>query len=527
MNPRSKPKPILLGPTLDPKDPHPFLFSRLHLTLVAEFSRLPTDPGRYTADLLTALADRLGDQKVSGHFYRRKPVIIDRPGLLPVEHHADTFRVTLRDLAADPRLSSLGGDFASLFFDRQLGRKDTRRTALLLDWFGGRAPDSEHTLVLSLSIPDFLGHSGDSLMALTRRFFDLAAATGLCTYGLGDIADESESAEGSYYAFGPYQGGRSRFQRNLEAELWGAAKARRRNFVRGVFWANFLSPYHMERLGGLAALAEFRALVAAARSPEFGAGEAIEYPDGSALIILYPINEFIFMIERFPWFQGDVMLREARWLAIKLAQARLPIWFDEEGIPRATDGAGYTPPAAPPPPTDEEIAAYMAHMWANPPRCVAAVALRPTEKQIATLQLGEGRYTTMFHIAPRAEHAPLQVWGAPASNDNSGLASPILAGAPIRSLAPFVFDARTDGYNGEFGLTLNGSSKKRSRSFTCPKCNHDHFHLTALFQYSGNNEELTDPALIARRQDFFSGFTLRGRCAQCRRKVEIASVECS
>ncbi len=51
---------------------------------------------------------------------------------------------------------------------------------------------------------------------------------------------------------------------------------------------------------------------------------------------------------------------------------------------------------------------------------------------------------------------------------------------------------------------------------------------TANFQYSReNNEELDDPALIARVQDFFSWFALRARCASCKHAAVVLDVECA
>lgn len=67
----------------------------------------------------------------------------------------------------------------------------------------------------------------------------------------------------------------------------------------------------------------------------------------------------------------------------------------------------------------------------------------------------------------------------------------------------FWFDSRKHGYDGEFGH-LKSRRTGTPNPYHRPRCGHDRFRVTAVFQYSGDNEELDDREHLSRIQDFFS-----------------------
>lgn len=170
---------------------------------------------------------------------------------------------------------------------------------------------------------------------------------------------------------------------------------------------------------------------------------------------------------------------------------------------------------------------YIQYMQDHPPRCIVSCAAVPTDEMAAFAGDDYGTYASIFQIRNEAGQREWLVWGASDAGD-AAKRSPVLVGSAQRDHAVFVFDETCDGYNGEFGLSDDSKEVPvYQTAVNCPECGADRFNLTAVFQYSGDNEELNEDDLIARRQDFFAWFALLGCCTKCPWKGVIANVECA
>ncbi len=158
--------------------------------------------------------------------------------------------------------------------------------------------------------------------------------------------------------------------------------------------------------------------------------------------------------------------------------------------------------------------AYIRTMRENPPRCVKGVAMPAMARELEEVNREYGSFTSTFAV--RAD-APLPLWVRTVTYDEKSteFVPPYAIGS--HDTPHFQFDHRRDGYDGEFGHWDDHQpmGKEGWHQHACPTCNSKLFRFTVAFQYSGNNEELTEPARIARRQDYYSWFILIARCAAC------------
>lgn len=170
---------------------------------------------------------------------------------------------------------------------------------------------------------------------------------------------------------------------------------------------------------------------------------------------------------------------------------------------------------------------YLQYMQDHPPRCIASCAAVPSDEMESIARGAYGAYTTVFQIGGNDGRQEWPVWGHVESG-HPMRSSPILVGSSQVDDAVFVFDEMRDGYNGEFDLAFGpDETAGPPTEVSCPECGTNLLSLTAVFQYSGDNEELDEDDLIARRQDFFAWFALLARCSKCPWKGVIADIECA
>lgn len=171
---------------------------------------------------------------------------------------------------------------------------------------------------------------------------------------------------------------------------------------------------------------------------------------------------------------------------------------------------------------------YMRHMWAHPPRCAAGRVEKAPAEAAEMVRGIFGPLTTVFEVPIPEGAAGHRVWARPFPKaDAWSRLSPFLLGSDDPKKALFVFDERKDGYDGEFGHLDKGKAAKAAE-YRCSFCKKGReFGALVGFQYNGNNEELDDPKLIERRQDFFSWFVLATACAACGEIAITGDVECA
>ncbi len=155
---------------------------------------------------------------------------------------------------------------------------------------------------------------------------------------------------------------------------------------------------------------------------------------------------------------------------------------------------------------------YMQLRQEHPPRCVAGQARRAGPQMFTHGQDEYGPNTSVFdltnadggdRIEVRDEHV---LFAISADGERQ------------------IFDAHADGWDAENG---EADHTIELRSNRCD-CGHDHFQLTACFQYAGDDEDIEgEPDIMARRWDYFDWFSLYGVCTKCDEVTHLVDNECA
>lgn len=91
-----------------------------------------------------------------------------------------------------------------------------------------------------------------------------------------------------------------------------------------------------------------------------------------------------------------------------------------------------------------------------------------------------------------------------------------------------LFDPNRDGYDGEIDSADSVTGSGESSMFFCPRCGETAFRPAVSLEYSLDDDEMEDSAeLAARPQDFFTWFTLFGKCVKCGHLTKVTDYECS
>ena len=166
---------------------------------------------------------------------------------------------------------------------------------------------------------------------------------------------------------------------------------------------------------------------------------------------------------------------------------------------------------------------YIEYMLANPPRAIASSACPPHDALAERALENYGAYSTTFGLRCSCGSS---TWRVTLDRDEYDEAVAVAASCSRCAKETVCFDIRHHGYNGEAGIVPATEASVKSVVRECASCSSQTSTLALTFQYSGNDEELNDPAEVARKQDFFSWFFAVCRC-ECGAIDEVASVECA
>lgn len=213
----------------------------------------------------------------------------------------------------------------------------------------------------------------------------------------------------------------------------------------------------------------------------------------------------------------------------RLAQAGLLMWHMPELLSLVSGTPAIEQKVPDPKHTERpfaDSAAYMAHLWAHPPRSIRDVAAKPKAHERKWVEKHIGRHATAFIVGPEGGEMAHSIWTKSPKGTTARMKSPILVGGPTRSSAHFVFDAEKDGWDGQQN-DRPPAPLQNMVPFACPDCGHDHFRAMAIFWYDDEDEWLDDPEMLAHVEDYFHWFTLRVTCGRCKLAMEAASIECA
>lgn len=469
------------------------------------------------------LADIFGD--LPGMMYHSGTLSHEaRIEMLPLEcrSHSAWYELSAKTLVDGPVWSYMKGDRSGyLSFWRFSALRELRSHAWEFHW-QTNAPN-EDTLNCEVSILDA---RRDQLKTITKLFDALmqAAARGRAFHASAEPYVAARFWKG--YRSAPTMTRVNDTRSELEADTWVSMKDKA-GYVPSCTWYNLLSPEHLKKLGGYE---QFKAEAMGARNYQRLAVRSLA--NGYATLNVYPdlISSHIEDLG----IPLELLHHELDWPQWRFAQAGLLMWqcptlLDRRQLSGMIEGGPTEPDdGAARGQSDEAFAAYVERLWTNPPACALPNCMPAKGAERTAVTNAYGRAATGFLISRSEKAEAHPIWLRRRTVDSQiQLVDPVYVGGPTHQSAVFVFDGARHGFDGEFGQAAP-RSKKAAEPYHCPRCGHGQFFCTAIFQYSGeHNEELDDPLLIARVQDFFSWFALRARCGSCKHSAIILDIECA
>ena len=423
-----------------------------------------------------------------------------------------------------------------MYLGRTAGRRPWDRTAFHVDWHvpGNYAvsrfgPPENPVLTVSLNIPDIPSGQELDLIAVIDRFFHRAASAG-AFFASGHLypLHRRPWCGGHLESHEPPQLGEAARQR-----IWAELGTQRQVYLPDVRHMMLLTTAHLKKLGGRSQFVkEIKA---------FGRSDPAGYPPQARALIGESL--YLWADEHLIGSDGGGMRidsmavnapdRGAAWLLARFAQAGLlaeqaPSALDamqayDEVVKRRGDvrEASATDGTAELEAREAAFAEYMRRMWLNPPTFIAPHAHDVSKAVRSGLTRSDRDNVTAFVIAKAADE-PVGLW-CPRSNFGEMLA-PFYIGGPTKASALAVFDPGRHGFNAENGLGRRASAKTPD-SIHCSRCGHDRFVVTAKFEYGEPEDDANQEQ--PRPHDLFTWFWLEAKCASCKHKGEIASVECA
>ena len=168
--------------------------------------------------------------------------------------------------------------------------------------------------------------------------------------------------------------------------------------------------------------------------------------------------------------------------------------------------------------------------YATPARCVSPFKVSASGDAVPE---GNPRdQSVRLQIACTCGAGDLSILGfpmaAPSSPKTSIFAAPLSIACHACNKTERVFSPDCDGYDGEIGSSAGVVGSGAPSKFPCPKCGQTTFHAAVALEYSIRDEEMEDEEeLAARPQDFFTGFSLFGKCTRCGHLARVTDYECA
>lgn len=179
------------------------------------------------------------------------------------------------------------------------------------------------------------------------------------------------------------------------------------------------------------------------------------------------------------------------------------------------------------PPTRSQI---VDRAYATPARCVSRFAVLPDGEIIAELE--HRIESVQFQLACSCGARGFIIQGfpmaSPAYPDQEIFAAPISLQCETCGKREQLFDPKSHGYDGEIDSSAGISGTGEPNAFPCRNCGNSAFEVAVSLEYSVEDEEMEDWEELAERpQDFFTWFSLYGKCLGCRNSSEITDYECA
>jgi len=179
------------------------------------------------------------------------------------------------------------------------------------------------------------------------------------------------------------------------------------------------------------------------------------------------------------------------------------------------------------PPKQSEI---VKRAFATPARCLCSFKSSSTGDSIPK---GDPRdQSARFQLACSCLANEFSILGypmpSPAYPDQQIFAAPVSLACQACGKTAQLFHPDRDGYNGEIDSSAGVTGSGDQSEFSCPKCEATTFVPSVVLEYSLDDEEMEEwEELAASPQDFFTWFSLYGKCVNCGHLTDVTDYECA
>jgi hypothetical protein len=166
----------------------------------------------------------------------------------------------------------------------------------------------------------------------------------------------------------------------------------------------------------------------------------------------------------------------------------------------------------------------------TPPRCLAGFKVEPATLTGVALDGHGSGLNKIYKLSCTCANDRFRVLGHHVKSEQGGtvFVSPLALECALCGVVMELIDTDQHGYDAELGhgsATIRGDGPRTP--FACDTCGVRPITAFARFEHSG--EELADSFIeeFPNSQDYFSWFSLVGRCEGCKRLLNVADFECA
>ena len=179
------------------------------------------------------------------------------------------------------------------------------------------------------------------------------------------------------------------------------------------------------------------------------------------------------------------------------------------------------------PPEQPEI---VKRAYATPARCLLPFTV--LADGVVVNELEQRIESTRFQLACTCGSHTLAILGypmkSPAYPDMDIFAAPVTLRCTACGREERLFDPKTDGYDGEIDSSAGVTGAGEPAAYACKACGQSAFDVAVSLEYSVEDEEMDDwDELAERPQDFFTWFSLYGKCSGCGQLSDVTDYECA
>jgi hypothetical protein len=449
-------------------------------------------------------------------------------------YYNDEFEATCGD-ALSGGLTKVASDAERLVhasFHR--GRGALSRQPLDFSWMPVRNQPGVCWLTLTLELSDILPDHFREVRGVMRSFFDGLPEIGTVRKAFGTLQPIRPRWPVEHYCTQDFE---PPIQVAENAGFYGAVPP---GTIETLTWLTLLGPEHLEALGGKDTFLE--------RAKKLAGDQRCKIPLAISIGTHYVLVELPLWFDpwTYPHYEKNAeSLRTtpepSRWLARELADARLFSWqnftppVEPARAPRTKHVtqestavvAAPTPPSAtrPVPEPARTKDALWERLRSNPPECLLDEPAAATAAERTWAEKHYGQFATAFIVANDKGVTSLPLW-VRFVPESMSVIDPIMVGHHTRQGASFLFQSHRHGYDGKQGHN-HWPRRKAPDLFHCPRCGKDKFRVLTVFQYSGDEDDESDPRIKRSPQDFFSWLAIRATCSACKWVGTIADIECA